>query len=650
MAGPTSACPYSFWRSPDSVVYDCPGTFHLYVVLGVASLTAVLGISAFYHDSSAALVVDGELVVAIQEERLTRIKQDSSFPLGAIRKIFDIAGIGPLDVDFVAFYEKPLLKFDRILETYLAVAPRGFRSFSHAMPIWLGGKLFQRTEMLNLLSGVGGDKRHWDSKLIFFEHHMSHAASAFFPSPFAEATVVTVDGVGEWATTAIGEGRGTELNLLSEIHFPHSLGLLYSAFTEYCGFRVNSGEYKLMGLAPYGEPIYAEIIKSKLVKLHEDGSFQLDLSYFSYLTALTMTSVKFHELFGRKPRDPGSDPQRLDMDLAASIQSVTDEIMASLVGAAIKATGIPDVCLAGGVALNCVSNSKLRRLVPELRHLWIQPAAGDAGGSVGAAFAGYFHNDSGAVRKVERPDGMKSSYLGSEYSDTEACSLLSSVGARWSQVSDKALQKTVVDALEEGQAVGWFQGRMEFGPRALGNRSILADPRSAETQKSLNLKTKFRESFRPFAPSVLEEESSSWFDLPEDSRYMMFIGEVKEEHLVSHPSSVVSGLDKVNEVRSTIPAVTHLDNSARVQTVSRDSNPRFYGVIREFFERTGTPMVVNTSFNVRGEPIVESPIDAYRCFMGTNLDLLVIGNLVFRKHEQPAENRVEDYREGFALD
>lgn len=610
----------------------------------------MLGLTAYYHDSSAALVVDGEVVAALQEERLSRIKQDSSFPIMAIRKIFEITGIGPLDIDYVAFYEKPLLKFDRILETYLAVAPRGFRSFSRSMPIWLGGKLFQRNEILNFLTGLGGDRQNWDSKILFLEHHMSHAASAFFPSPFSEATIVTVDGVGEWATTTIGEGRGKDFNLLKEIHFPHSLGLLYSAFTQYCGFKVNSGEYKLMGLAPYGKPIYADIIKSKLVKLYQDGSFQLDLSYFGYLTTLTMTSSKFHELFGRKPRQPGTDPDPLDMDLAASIQSVTDEIMQNIVRFAIEVTGIPNVCLAGGVALNCVSNSSLLRSVPELRSLWVQPAAGDAGGSIGAALAAYFQIYPGAVRKVVKPDGMQSSYLGSEYSNSEASNMLSSVGANWTQLSDKELRKNVVDALELGQAVGWFQGRMEFGPRALGNRSILADPRSAETQKTLNLKIKFRESFRPFAPSILREESDSWFELRQDSPYMMFTGKVRKQHLVSPTEALSGDLDEVNQVRSTIPAVTHLDNSARIQTVSKSSNPKFYAVIEEFFERTGVPMVVNTSFNVRGEPIVESPIDAYRCFMGTNLDVLVIGNLFLRKSEQPSENSLDNYREGFALD
>lgn len=609
----------------------------------------VLGISAFYHDSAAALIVDGEIVAAAQEERFTRKKHDPGFPRNAIEYCLSQADCSLHEVDFVVFYEKPFLKFERLIETYLAFAPRGFQSFAVAMPIWIKEKLFQKRMLARMLSDIDA-KFDCQAKLRFSEHHFSHAASAFYPSPFREAVVLTIDGVGEWATASAGIGRGNTLEIKKELLFPHSLGLLYSAFTYYTGFKVNSGEYKVMGLAPYGEPKYKDVILSKLVDLKQDGTFRLDQSYFDYCTGLTMTNDKFARLFGNPVRDPTKDLlTQFHMDVAASIQAVTDEIILRLTRSLAKEYNISDICLAGGVALNCVANGKILRDAA-FKNIWIQPAAGDAGGALGAALAGW-HVGLQKPRVVNPSDSMQGALLGPGYDQLTIEQQLSSAGAVYERVSDRDAIDVAARSLAKGKAVGWFQGRMEFGPRALGSRSILADPRSPTMQKLLNLKIKHRESFRPFAPAVLRDDVASWFELDSDSPYMLLVADVKREHLrtMTRDEQRLFGIDKLNVVRSTIPAVTHVDNSARIQTVQADANPRFHALLTRFKELTGCPVLVNTSFNVRGEPIVCSPKDALRCFLGTELDLLVCGNALLWKDQQ-APNKQPEYLHEFELD
>ncbi len=590
-------------------------------------------------------------MAAVQQERLTRVKHDNSFPDRAIRAVLEVAGIGLGEVDHVCFYEKPFVKFERLLETYLAFAPRGYRSFATAMPVWVKDKLFQKSALLKALKAVE-DAPGLEERLLFAEHHQSHAASAFYPSPFDEALVLTLDGVGEWATTTVGVGRGDDLEIVKEIRFPHSLGLLYSAFTYYTGFRVNSGEYKLMGLAPYGEPVYADLIREKLLDVKEDGSFWLDMDYFDYATGLTMTNRRFDNLFGGPPRAPESPLTQKEMDIAASIQKVTEDILLTMTRSLAEEYGIPNLCLAGGVALNCVANGKMLR-DGAFESIWIQPAAGDAGGALGAALAAYHQHLKGARAPLEygARDRMQGAYLGMEFSQDEIERRLKAAGARFSVLADDDLFARAVERLEAGDAVGWFQGRMEFGPRALGGRSILGDPRNPEMQKTLNLRIKYRESFRPFAPSVLREHVSEWFDLEADSPYMLIVANVAKDKLLPPPEGAenLSGLERLNIARSQIPAVTHVDNSARVQTVHADTNPRYHRLISAFFEKTGCPVVVNTSFNVRGEPIVCTPEDAFHCFMGTEMETLVIGNCLLRKEEQDAA-LAEDYKDRFDLD
>jgi len=593
----------------------------------------ILGISAFYHDSAAALIEDGEIVAAAQEERFSRVKHDARFPTNAMAYCLEAAGAAADSIDHIAFYDKPFLKFERLLETYVAFAPRGFRSFRMALPVWLKEKLFQKRLLRDEL------RRHapeldWEQRLLFAEHHQSHAASAFFPSPFEEAVVLTMDGVGEWATTSAGIGRGNSLEIIKEIHFPHSLGLLYSAFTYYTGFRVNSGEYKVMGLAPYGEPKYAQTIFDNLIDLKDDGSFRLDLSYFDYCTGLTMTNGKFDALFGGPPRDMESLVTQRHMDLAASVQAVLDEAVLRLTRSLAAETGIANLCLAGGVALNCVANGRVLR-DGHFDNVWIQPAAGDAGGALGAALAAY-HQFAGQPRTVSSGDSMKGSYLGPAYDQPDIERRLTNAGARFTALDDHALLTACAEALAADKAVGWFQGRMEFGPRALGGRSILGDARSATMQSVLNLKVKYRESFRPFAPSVLSEDVAEWFELDGDSPYMLLVADVAEDHrrAMSPEQQALFGIDKLNVPRSDIPAVTHVDYSARIQTVHRETNPRYYGLIERFKALTGCPMIVNTSFNVRGEPIVGTPEDAFRCFMGTGIEVLAIGNCLLVKEDQ----------------
>lgn len=609
----------------------------------------ILGISAFYHDSAAALIVDGEIVAAAQEERFTRKKHDPGFPRHAIEYCLSQAGCSLHEIDFVVFYEKPFLKFERLLETYVAFAPRGLRSFGMAMPIWIKEKLFQKRMLGRMLNELD-PKFSSTTKLRFSEHHFSHAASAFYPSPFREAVVLTIDGVGEWATASAGIGRGSRLEIKKELLFPHSLGLLYSAFTYYTGFKVNSGEYKVMGLAPYGEPKYKDVILSKLVDLKQDGTFRLDQSYFNYCTGLTMTNDKFARLFGNPVRDPTKDLlTQFHMDVAASIQAVTDEIILRLTRSLAREYNISNICLAGGVALNCVANGKVLRDAA-FKNIWIQPAAGDAGGALGAALAGW-HVGLQKPRVVNPSDSMQGALLGPTYDQRTIEQQLSAAGAVYARVSDRDAIDVAARSLAKGKAVGWFQGRMEFGPRALGSRSILADPRSPTMQKLLNLKIKQRESFRPFAPAVLREDVASWFELDCDSPYMLLVADVKSEHLrtMTRDEQRLFGIDKLNVVRSTIPAVTHVDNSARIQTVQADANPRFHALLARFKELTGCPVLVNTSFNVRGEPIVCSPKDALRCFLGTDLDLLVCGNALLWKDQQAPDKKVE-YVHEFELD
>ena len=610
----------------------------------------VLGISAYYHDSAAALVVDGKVTAAAQEERFTRKKHDSDFPRHAIRSCLDIAGLRPADLDQVAFYDKPFLKFERLLETYLAFAPRGFSSFRQALPAWVKDKLFQKSTLLKELRLLD-PAVDWDAKLLFSEHHLSHAASAFYPSPFQRAAVLTMDGVGEWTTTSLALGDGRALKVVREMHFPHSLGLLYSAFTYYTGFRVNSGEYKVMGLAPYGQPRYAQKIREHLIDIKEDGSFRLNLEYFDYCTGLTMTNARFDALFGAPPRRPEDRLTQREMDLAASIQAVTEEVVLKLAQGISRDTGERNLCLAGGVALNCVANGKLLRK-KYFDRLWLQPAAGDAGGALGAALVAY-HLYKGQERcpVAGDLDAMQGGYLGPQFATAEIEARLRRAGAVFDTLDDGALVEHCAASLAEGKALGWFQGRMEFGPRALGARSILGDARSPTMQKTLNLKVKYRESFRPFAPSIIAEDAARYFELDCESPYMLLVADVAREHRIamSEAERQLFGIDKLNVPRSSIPAVTHVDYSARVQTVHRETNPRYYALMESFKEKTGCPVIVNTSFNVRGEPIVGSPEDAFRCFMGTEIESLAVGNCFLTKERQDASLR-QDYKERFELD
>jgi len=609
----------------------------------------ILGFSAYYHDSAACLVVDGKIIAAAQEERFTRKKHDSEFPAQAVKYCLAEAGLKPEDIDYVVFYDKPFLKFERLLETYLAFAPRGFKSFVASLPVWLKDKLFQKRMISDALKEQFGDQVNWAERLLFSEHHLSHAASAFFPSPFEEAAVLTMDGVGEWTTTSLAIGQGNQLTVQKEIHFPHSLGLLYSAITYYTGFKVNSGEYKVMGLAPYGVPRYADLIKKHLIDIKEDGTFHLDMRYFNYCTGLTMTNEHFDQLFGGPPRKAESPLTQKEMDLAASVQAVTEEIVIKLARGIRQSTGQRNLCLAGGVALNCVANGKLLK-EKIFDNIWIQPAAGDAGGAVGAALAAC-HLMLNQPRVVEPNDAMQGSYLGPSYSQGDIDSRLRDAGAVFTTVSDDELIEQTAQVLAEGKAVGWHQGRMEFGPRALGGRSIIADPRSPTLQKQLNLKVKYRESFRPFAPSVLREDVTEWFDIETDSPYMLLVTEVaKNKQLpMTAEQEKLFGIDKLNVPRSEIPAITHVDYSARVQTVHEKTNPRYYQLISRFKALTGCPVLVNTSFNVRGEPIVCTPEDAFNCLMGTEIEFLAVGNSIMRKEDQnPA--LIKDYKNVYELD
>jgi carbamoyltransferase len=607
----------------------------------------ILGISAFYHDSAAALVEDGRLVAAAQEERFTRKKHDDSFPRHAVAYCLEAAGAKLADIDHIAFYDKPFLKFERLLETYIALAPQGFRSFQMAIPLWLKEKLFQKSLLRKQLKEFGEEIA--GDRLLFTEHHLSHAASAFFPSPFEKAVVLTMDGVGEWATTSAAIGEGNRLEIFQEIHFPHSLGLLYSALTYYTGFKVNSGEYKVMGLAPYGEPKYAKLILDNLIDLKPDGSFRLDLSYFDYCTGLTMTNERFAELFGKPVRTPDQLLTPFHMDVAASIQAVLDEAVLRLTRSLAAKTGARNLCLAGGVALNCVANGKVLR-DGKFDQIWIQPAAGDAGGAVGAALAAY-HQFKGQPRAVGNTDGMSGAFLGPEFSQADIEQRLAAAGAHFSVLDDEAMVETTAKALADQLAIGWFQGRMEFGPRSLGARSILGDPRSPAMQKNLNLKVKYRESFRPFAPAVLREDAADWFEIEGDSPYMLIVADVRNDkrRVMTAAEQALFGIDKLNVSRSEIPAVTHIDYSARVQTVSAAINPLFHRLLVRFKALTGCPVLVNTSFNVRGEPIVCTPEDAFRCFMGNELDLLIVGRCVLKKAEQNPDLK-QDYSSAFELD
>jgi carbamoyltransferase len=610
----------------------------------------ILGISAYYHDSAACLVIDGEIIAAAQEERFTRKKHDSNFPVNAIGYCLSEGKVSPKDIDYVVFYDKPFLKFERLLETYLAFAPAGFKSFATSLPIWLKDKLFQKTVITNALKNLWGMDGNWKDRLLFSEHHLSHAASAFFPSPFEEAAVLTMDGVGEWTTTSLAIGSGNTLSVYKEIHFPHSVGLLYSAMTYYTGFKVNSGEYKVMGLAPYGEPKYARLIKDHLIDIKDDGSFALDMSYFNYCTGLTMTNEKFDVLFGGPPRKPESPVTQREMDLAASIQVVVEEVVLKLATGVAKATGKDNLCLAGGVALNCVANGKLLK-EKVFNRIWIQPAAGDAGGALGAALGAY-HIMLNQPRKPSNGlDGMKGSYLGPAFNQQEIADRLTRCGAACEPSSDDEVIERTAKALADGKVIGWMSGRMEFGPRALGGRSIIADPRSPAMQKLLNLKVKYRESFRPFAPSVLREDVPRWFEMEVDSPYMLLVADVVKDkrRQMTADEQALFGIDKLNVPRSEIPAVTHVDYSARVQTVHKETNPRYYALIKRFKELTGCPVIVNTSFNVRGEPIVCAPEDAFRCFMGTELDMLVVGNSILEKTAQ-SHALIADYKAEHELD
>jgi carbamoyltransferase len=616
--------------------------------VGAAPLR-ILGISAFYHDSAAALVRDGEIVAAAQEERFSRRKHDARFPAHAIDYCLAQEGIGLDQIDYVVFYDKPFLKFERLLETYLAFAPKGLRSFQMAIPLWLREKLFQKNLLRRELEKFGGDDFEWDRQMLFTEHHLSHAASAFFPSPYEEAAVLTMDGVGEWATTSLARGRGNHLEIAKEIHFPHSLGLLYSAFTYYTGFKVNSGEYKLMGLAPYGEPKYAQLIFDNLLDVKPDGSFWLNLDYFDYCTGLRMTNGRFDDLFGGPARKPDELLTQRHMDLACSVQAALEETVLRMTRALAAETGSENLCLAGGVALNCVANGKILR-DGHFKNIWIQPAAGDAGGALGAALAAYFLYQ-GQPRSVNHSDCMKGSYLGPSFPQPEIEKRLTEAGAKFAVFDEAALINATVDALVEEKAVGWFQGRMEFGPRALGARSILGDARSPRMQSTLNLKVKYRESFRPFAPSVLREEVQQWFEMDTDSPYMLLVADVVEDRrkTMTEEQGKLFGIERLNVPRSDIPAVTHVDYSARVQTVHRETNSRYHALLTAFRERTGCPVVINTSFNVRGEPIVCTPEDAFRCLMGTEIEVLAVGNCLLRKEDQNPALKMS-YEKQFELD
>jgi len=610
----------------------------------------ILGISAFYHDSAACLLKDGEIIAAAQEERFTRKKHDLAFPTNAIQYCIKEANIESSELSNIVFYEKPFVKFERLLETYLAFAPKGFKSFIRAMPIWIKDKLFQKATIVNELKAILGDNIDWTDRLLFSEHHLSHAASAFYPSPFESAAVLTLDGVGEWTTTSLALGKGSELKVLKEIHFPHSLGLLYSAFTYYTGFRVNSGEYKVMGLAPYGEPKYANLIKENLISIAEDGSFQLDMSYFDFATGLTMTNKKFNLLFGGPPRESEAELTQREMDLAASVQKVTEEVVVQLAKSIAKETSEKNLCLAGGVALNCVANGILLR-EKIFENIWIQPAAGDAGGALGAALSIWYQHLRNKRKLPSARDAMQGSYLGPEFTDEEIENDLKTCGAVYKKYDEADLINSVAELLADEKAIGWMQGRMEFGPRALGGRSIIADPRSHKMQKQLNLKVKYRESFRPFAPSILNEDVSEWFDHSTESPYMLLVADVKEDkrRKMTSDEEALFGIDKLNVPRSSVPAITHVDYSARIQTVHADTNPRYHAVISKFKEKTNCPIVVNTSFNVRGEPIVCTPKDAFKCFMGTEMDVLAVGNFLLLKEEQDSSLK-EKYEERYELD
>ena len=611
-------------------------------------MNTILGISAFYHDSAATLLKNGKIIAAAQEERFTRKKHDSSYPYNAIEFVLKFSNLKLSEIDQIVFFEKPFLKFERLLETYVAFAPKGFTSFSKAIPIWIKEKLFQKNYLFNQLKQH--NRNYISDKNIFFsDHHLSHAASAFFPSPFNEAVVLTADGVGEWATTTVAIGKNNNLDIKKEIHFPHSIGLLYSAFTYYLGFKVNSGEYKLMGLAPYGKPIFEDRIK-KLLDIKDDGTFRLDQNFFNYATGLTMTNERFHKLFNKEPRDPKKENlTEFHMDIAASIQKVTEEIMIKLVKSIREEYGIKNLCLAGGVALNCVVNGKI--LKEEIfDNIWIQPAAGDAGGSLGAAMA-LWHLEQGNQRSINLNDNMRGSFLGNEFSQEEIKKELKLVGANFQTLEYENLIEKTADLLSKEKVIGWFQGRMEFGPRALGNRSILGDPRSEKMQKKLNLKIKYRESFRPFAPSVLREDLTQWFDINVDSPYMLLVAKVNKKKKIemSNEQKKLFGLEKLYIKKSEIPAVTHVDYSSRIQTVTKDNNKSYFDLITQFKKITGCPVLINTSFNIRGEPIVNTPTDAFNCFMGTDLDYLIIGNSILDKSEQNIVLK-KNYTKEFELD
>ena len=612
-------------------------------------MITILGISAFYHDSAAALLIDGKIIAAAQEERFTRIKHDSNYPRHSINFVLKKANLKLSNLDKIVFFEKPFLKFERLLETYVAFAPKGFESFCKAMPIWLKEKLFQKKLLIDELNKHDKDFNQ-DGKLFFSEHHLSHAASAFYPSPFKEAIILTADGVGEWATTTVAIGKNENLKIKKELHFPHSLGLLYSAFTYFTGFKVNSGEYKLMGLAPYGGPIYEKKIVNNLIDIKEDGTFKLDQSYFNYATGLTMTNNKFHKLFGKSPRNPKIENiTQFHMDIAASIQLVTENIMLKLARSLRNEYQIKNLCLSGGVALNCVANGKILK-ENIFENIWIQPASGDAGGSLGAALA-YWHLEGKKERVINPEDDMQGSYLGPEFTNIEIENELKNLGANFEKLDDNEIIEKTSSDLSNNMAIGWFQGRMEFGPRALGSRSILGDPRNSDTQKNLNLKVKFRESFRPFAPSIIEEDLGEWFEIKSKSPYMLFVSNINKEKIIKMTDQEKSlfGIEKLNIKRSSIPAVTHVDYSARIQTVNKKTNVKFYNLIKSFKKKTGCPVIVNTSFNVRGEPIVNTPTDAFNCFMGTNLDKLVIGNFYLDKSRQDPKLKI-DYSSKFELD
>jgi len=611
-------------------------------------MTSILGISAYYHDSAAALIINGEIIAAAQEERFTRKKQDSSYPKNAIDYVLSEKNLTINQIDHIVFYDKPFLKFERLLETYIACAPKGFASFRLAMPIWLREKLFLKNQLIKELKKL--DKNFNIEKLLFSEHHLSHAASAFYPSPFEEAIVLTLDGVGEWATTTVAIGKGSKLDIIKEIHFPHSLGLLYSAFTYYTGFKVNSGEYKVMGLAPYGEAKYKNIILENLIDLKEDGSFRLDQSYFNYATGLTMTNKKFSNLFGQPVRNAEKDElTQFHMDIAASIQAVTEEIVLKITQSLAREYNISNLCLAGGVALNCVANGKILR-DKCFKNIWIQPSAGDAGGALGAALA-VWHSELNKPRSVNANDSMKGSYLGPSFTQKEIENLLSKCDAHFEIHTEEEMLELTAQELSKGKSIGWFQGRMEFGPRSLGGRSILGDPRSETMQKTLNLKVKYRESFRPFAPSILREDLEEWFELKNDSPYMLLVDKVRrnKRRKMTTSEENLFGIDKLNIKRSEIPAVTHVDYTSRIQTVHKETNPIFHALINQFKEKTGCPVLVNTSFNVRGEPIVCTPEDAFKCFMGTDLEVLVIGYCILHKKDQKP-SLIQDYKNKYELD